>query len=282
MAQMKNILLLAIVFLALLAIPVSADDADIAADLQGHIDGWISFANEKGMNIITYGQPHLDGGFYKKEIELEPGLYTVWGEPDSTVDVNDFFLYIRDEDGKYIGGYSKLPVNWDQPWAEFMIDEAQTVSVELIISHDNGPVDAYAAYIMVNEGVFDDQARLDYINIELDNLTGSVEYQDGSVIQAEYITLTEDDNTFTFDRTLPAGAYLINGVGGLVMSKAIIEILNDNGDVIFSDKGDDRWPGIEFNLDNSETLTFKYTVEEFRDDYTEDYFCYCLSSASSD
>jgi uncharacterized protein YuzE len=276
---MKNILFLALVFLALLAIPVSAKDADIAAELQIQIDNWISFARERNIDVVTSGQAHLDGGYYKKEIDLESGLYTIWGEPESSVDINDFIIVILDEDGKIIGGYSKLPVDWDEPWAQFTIDDAQTVSVELIISHDNGPVDARAAYIIINDGELTDQARLDYINIEFDNLTRGIEYQNGTVLQSESKTLTEDNNTFTFDYALPAGEYIISGVGGLVMSILNIDILNDKGDILFSDTGEDRWPAIDFILDDSETLTFKFTVDEFRDDYTDDYFCYCLSPA---
>jgi hypothetical protein len=276
---MKNILFFAIVFSALLAIPVSAKDTDIAAELQGRIDAWSSLARERNMDVVTSGQAQLDGGYYKKEIDLEPGLYTIWGEPESSVDINDFIIVILDEDGKIIGGYSKLPVEWDEPWAQFTIDDAQTVSVELIISHDNGPVDAWAAYFIIDDGELTDQARLDYINIEYDNLTRGIEYQDGAVLQSESKIFTEDDNTYTFDYAFPAGEYIISSVGGLVMSILNIYILNDKGDILFSDEGEDRWPVIDFNLGDPATLTIKITVAEFRDDYTEDYYCYCLSPA---
>lgn len=182
------------------------------------------------------------------EYDLDEGYYYVSGE--GGLAMKSLTVYIYDEDGESLYEYEYED---KYPWAEFDIDEPQTITVEFIASNfETGFDEAYYCFVVVNpDERWSDYEGYDYSDSSgwdgyegtledaaysaLDTLIAGAEKHGEEVVESwtEFMYLESEENGVSIDLDLDPGTYYVYVQGDGICLKDIFLTINDeDGDFV--------------------------------------------------
>jgi hypothetical protein len=251
------------------------DDDTYRTELTGVLNDWLAFADANGYSVVESEIFKIeDDDGYVHEVNLKPGFYTVWAQPDSRYKLTSAGFWITGEADDFLGGEV-----WGEPTGsvsrcEFTNPADQKVDIKLHIYRflREG---AFAAYMLVYSGELDQASRENYIRKELEKQLISAVNDDVEVIDSDYAILSRENSACTLEFSLRSGRYDIRMFPGTLISNVDFAVLGEDGEVL-AEPFSEYSRSVYFTLENARTVTVQITAVEFADESTEDYYCWIL------
>ena len=251
------------------------DEDQYRTELTGVLNNWLAFADANGYSVVESEIFKIeDDDGYVHEVNLKPGFYTVWAQPDSRYEPRRASIWITTGTDDYLGSNP-----WDEPPGSVSRDEFtnpadQKVNIKLHVYRflREG---AFAAYMLVYSGELDQASRENYIRQELEKQLISAVNDDDEVIDSGYATLDRENRVHSLEYNLGSGRYDIVAFPGTLISSLDLKVLDEAGELL-TDPPNPYYYSVYFTQENARTVTVQIMATEFADASTSDYFCWIV------
>jgi hypothetical protein len=185
-------------------------------------------------------------------------------------------MTVQDEEGEVLDEDS-LSDNY--PICEIYIVEAQKIEVSFALYEVAEGADwVYVAYVLASQGEIDDEARLEYIQTELEDWKTRAVDNGHEIIDSGVETLNSRQDTYELEYDLEPGYYECNASGGRFISDLDMSVYDQDEELLDEDSLADNYPMCAFTLEEPGTVLVQLLAYEFLGAAEEGYFCWCLSS----
>ena len=217
-------------------------------------------AEESGMAVVVSDILYIENDFIDFEITLEPGFYTLSGEPDERV--TDLDVAIYDINNEYIEITSDTT-----PEAfvicDFYIDEETELMIEFeIFAYIRGASTTWITYVLAEGSEPDDEDKRAYIEEKLISESIIYEEQGAEIFESGFKALLEGGESDSVEYSLGAGHYLAASLGGRMIDDLELTILAGDEVLTYDNAYDDN-AFCRFDLEEWTTITLETFVYEY-------------------
>lgn len=245
------------------------------AEADSILENWLSYEEGLGNEIFDSGVIGAGYDGATLDLDLEPGLYQVYAEPDSRCSDLDITIYDA-SDVQLADDHleDNLPI------CEFMVLSHQAVSVALeVYTLIEGAEETYIGYVVLKLGGTNREDRIRYIEDQLTTLHDNNVYEGVSVYQEDWYEISESENVFTYDVQLEPGSYFAEAQGGVAVANLDMHVYDEAGTLLNEDTLDDNFPIVSFSVPELQTVSFVIEAIDFVEGIDDDFFAFILTSS---